>query len=144
MQRYFLISAFFILFYSCLSLARADDITFIVNENNPATSISRAELVDYFFKKKRKWPDGTSVRFLDRKNDSLVRKVFLSEYLNKSSEDVELFWIGQKLYSGDSAPLKESSDSMALQFVKSFKGAISFVPEQAAFDAEGIKIIQVR
>src|SRR5690606_9208861 len=100
-----------------------DDIVFIVNSANPATTVTFKEINDYFFKRDRDWPDGTSVRFVDQKN-SPVRNLFLKTYLHKSAAEVDRFWIGQKLYSGDSAPMQSPSDSLTIQFVGAFNGAI--------------------
>lgn len=121
----------------------ADDIVFIVNADNPTESISSAELKDYYFKKKRNWPDGASVRFIDRTPDAKVRQVFLSTVLNKKAEDLELYWIQQKL-NGDSAPLKERSESMTIQFVSSFKGAIGYVSASTALFNKNIKVIKLK
>lgn len=117
------------------------NIYFVVNPKNPINEITIGELQDYYFKRKRRWADGTSVRFLDRSNDSSVRQVFLDTVLNKSSEEIDLYWIGQKLYTGDSAPLKESSDSMTIQFVSAFKGSIGYVSTPVTSDK--IKILKV-
>ena len=63
--------------------------------------------------------------------------------VGKSSREVELYWIGQKLYSGESAPVRVASDSLVVRFVSRFKGAIGFVskPEAAAYP--GIRRIEV-
>jgi len=121
----------------------ADDLVVIVNSENPASSIKESDLRDYFFKRKRQWPDGTVVRFLDRTPDVPARKTFLKNILKKSSEDVDLFWIGQKLYSGDSAPLREPSDAMTVQFVESFKGAIGYLTNPSLAAGKNVKIVKV-
>lgn len=88
-------------------VAQAAEIVFIVNVQNPTTQLSDEDVRNYYFKKKRHWPDETSVRFIDRSPGSPVRDSFLKNYLHKTGSDIELYWIGQKLYAGDSAPLKE-------------------------------------
>src|ERR1700740_3122882 len=120
-----LIPLFFLLF---IQTANAEDIVFVVNTQNPVSHLSISDIRNYYFKRKRQWPNDVSVRFIDRGAGSAIRDVFLKSYLKKTGSDVELFWIGQKLYTGDSAPLKESSDDMTLQFVAAFKGAIGYVP----------------
>lgn len=122
----------------------ADEIVFIVHAQNPAETISAVEIRDYYFKRKRQWPDGTSVRFIDRSPDSEVRKIFLSAFLKKTSEDLELYWIGQKLYSGDSAPLKERTDAMTIQFVSAFKGAIGYISKSAPLSDKTVKTLQIK
>lgn len=120
-----------------------NDIVMIVNKDNPVTSLSINEIKDYYFKRKRHWPDGSSVRFIDRSPGVAVREIFLKKILDKTSEDVDLFWIGQKLYTGDSAPLRETSDSMTIQFVSSFKGALGYISPTAVLPLNNVKIIKV-
>lgn len=129
----------------CVQSVKAEtDITFIVNAQNPTSEISLSELKNYYYKRKRTWPDGTNVRFIDRAAGHPSRKVFINLYLEKSVEDLELYWIGQKLYSGDSAPLKEASDNMTIQFVAAFKGAIGYVPSSINIVNERIKVLRIK
>lgn len=118
-------------------------LVFIVNAENPETTVSAAEVRDYFFKRKRSWPDGTGVRFIDRATGSAVRQEFLRSVIKKRADEVDMFWIGQKLYSGDSAPLQEATDSMAIRFVESFKGAIGYVSPTTDLTGRKVKVIKV-
>lgn len=120
-----------------------DHVVIIINKDNPVSTLTVDEIKDYYFKRKYRWPDGSSVRFIDRSPDVPVRKIFLKDYLDKSNEDVDLYWIGQKLYTGDSAPLRETSDSMTIQFVSSFKGAIGYISQTASKSLTSVKIIKV-
>jgi ABC-type phosphate transport system substrate-binding protein len=122
----------------------ADDLVFIVHATNPVSEISTAELRDYYFKKKRQWPDGGGVRFIDRSTDSEIRKTFLQTVLKKTTAETDLYWIGQKLYSGDSAPLQESSDRMVMQFVTAFPGAIGYVSSSVLLTSKDIKPIKIK
>lgn len=124
-----------------MALAVPNDVVFIVNAKNPAEKLTATEIRDFYFKRKRRWNNGESIRFMDRTNGPL-REIFLTKYINKTTSDVELFWIGQKLYSGDSAPLKEVSDSTTMNFVGSFKGAISYVSEATVL-RKNVKVIKV-
>jgi ABC-type phosphate transport system substrate-binding protein len=109
-----------------VSSARAE-IAVIVNSQNPVKSITRTQLADFFLKKLKLWPDGTPMRFFDRNDSSDLRKDFLHDYVRKSPRDVELYWIGQKLYSGHSAPSQISSDNLMEVMVSRFPGAIGYV-----------------
>lgn len=123
-----------------LALAQSE-VVFIVNSENPTEKLTMAEVRDYYFKRKRRWSNGVSVRFIDRTAGPL-REEFLKKYVNKSASDVELFWIGQKLYSGDSAPLKEASGSTTMSFVGSLKGAIGYVDQDTVL-RKNVKVIKV-
>ncbi|MGZ5280283.1 MAG: hypothetical protein ACXWC9_10090, partial [Pseudobdellovibrionaceae bacterium] len=62
----------------CLNTAQAVDIVFIVNDQTPVSSLSTVDIKDYYYKRKKTWPDGTAVRFIDRAPGSDVRNVFIS------------------------------------------------------------------
>ncbi len=133
----------FLLFCLQLSYALADDLEIIVNEKNPVTEISPEQISDYFFKRNRSWPNGMPVRFFDHRDESDERKVFLSTVLRKTSREIELFWIGQKLYTGNSAPLQITSDTMTASLVARFPGAIGYVSSTFP-GAPGVKKIAVK
>jgi ABC-type phosphate transport system substrate-binding protein len=117
--------------------ARAQEIAIIVNEANPHNEISVDDVVDYFMKRKKTWPDGTPVRFIDRLDDSAEKNAFLRRVLRKSSREIDLFWIGQKLH-GYSAPIQLPSDSLTASIVSRFPGAIAYVSAGFA-GAKGVK-----
>lgn len=114
----------------------------IVNAENPATRLSRAQIAEYYLKKDRTWPDGSPVRFFDRRDDFKDRRSFLQDLVKKSPREVDLYWIGQKLYTGDSAPTQLATDSMVISLVSRFKGAIGYVSAESA-SAPGVKKIEI-
>ncbi len=120
-----------------------EELVFIVNGNNPVNEISANEIRDFYFKRKRLWATGESVRFIDRTLTSQIHEMFVRRILRKSNSDVELFWIGQKLYTGDSAPLRETSDSSTIQFVSTFKGAIGYVSSATSIADQNVKAVKV-
>lgn len=109
----------------------AEAIAVIVNTDNSVSDISSADLADFYLKKKRQWPDGKQVRFIDRADKSGLRDIFL-EIIKKSSRELDLYWIGQKLYAGDSSPQQVGSDSLAASLVARFPEAISYVSDSFA------------
>jgi ABC-type phosphate transport system substrate-binding protein len=125
------------------SFAQPEDIVFIVNMENPISSLKTAEVRDFYFKRKRNWPDGSGVRFIDRSSGSGVRQTFIRKYLGKKSDEIDMFWIGQKLYSGDAAPLQEPSDTLAIRFVETFKGAIGYVSSTTDLTDRRVKVVTV-
>lgn len=139
--RLFLFFCFLFLFATTGRAQNLEEIVFIVNTENPTEEISVADIRDYYYKIKKKWPNGESVRFIDRSAPG-VRETFLKKFLRKSNSDIELFWIGQKLYTGNSAPLRELSDRAAIQFVASFKGALGYISAEAAETAKNVKILK--
>ena len=121
----------------------ADNIVIIVNQKNLETSISVKELQDYFLKKDRTWPNGDAVRFFDHRDDNKNRKVFLMKYLKKTSREMELYWIGEKIYTGHIAPIQITSDSMMAKMVSRFPGGIGFVSKNFKLP-KTVKILSVK
>lgn len=113
-----------------VSASQAEELAIIVNAQNSMNSLSRTQISDFFLKKSKQWPDGTAVRFFDRSDASELRKTFLRTFINKSSRDIELYWIGQKLYSGLSAPSQLSSDNMTEIMVSRFPGGVGYVSKE--------------
>jgi len=134
---------FTILFILFTSMSFGEEISIIVNEKNPLSNISADRLAHYYFKENRQWPNGQPVRFFDQKDESEVRKMFLDTVLKKTSREVELFWIGQKLYTGNRAPLQLGSDSMVASMVARFPGAVGYVSSTFT-SAPGVKKIELK
>lgn len=132
----------FILLFVKTSSA-GDGLVFIVNAGNGVSRLSRAELNNYYLKKSRQWADGNPVRFFDRPDNSNEKKLFLSLYLKRSQADVEQYWIGQKLYSGNTAPVEVQSDKVIMNLISRFPGAISFINSDSFKEMPGIKKIEV-
>lgn len=99
----------------------------IVNPSNTVTKMTRHELKDIFLKKNRRWPDGTLARPVDRNEGSQERKLFLDQYLEKSPVEITQYWIGQKLYTGDSAPFMVDSNEHVLKYISAFPGSVGYV-----------------
>lgn len=123
------------------SSAQSSEVVFIVNVSNPIEKLTVKEVRDLYFKRSRQWNDGENVRFIDRTNGSL-RNAFLKKYLGKTTSEIELYWIGQKLNSGNSPPLKESSDLKTMNFVATFKGAIGFISKSTVLK-KSVKSVKV-
>lgn len=127
-----------------MDLSAADSVIIIVNKANPATSMSSRVLADYYKKKKTHWPNGMLVRFIDQKAGSPIRKTFLERFLRQTPHAIDLFWIGQKLYTGDSAPVQAPSDAMVIQMVASFDGGVGYVSPSSDLAGEDVKPITVK
>lgn len=123
--------------------AGSASIVFIINSGNPATSISRDDLVEFYEKTRRLWPDGVEIRFIDRAAGSSVRETFVRDVLQRTERDVQLYWFSQKIRSGNRMPIQATSDEMAIEIVRSFEGAIGYVSSSASLAGKGVKPIRV-
>ncbi len=116
---------------------------FVVNENNPVTSIDRADLVNLFLKKSRHWPNGKTVRFIDLERGNPARKKMLENVLRMSQRELDQHWVGKKLYAGDSAPIQAKSARMALRLVEKLPWAVTFVEKADALKGFKVKVLKV-
>lgn len=126
-----------------MSSAHAGGIKFITDGDNPISSLTPEQIRDFYLKKNKQWPNGNSVRFFDRDDESDERKIFLREVLKRSQREVETFWIGQKLYTGHSAPTQVNSDSLMAALVNKIPGSLGYVSESFT-TPKGIKIIELK
>lgn len=126
-----------------LASPSAKAIRIIVNETNPVNELRQEQIRNYFLKKDKQWPHGGSVRFFDRSDDSSERREFLRSVIERSAREIETFWIGQKLYSGHSAPTQVSSDKMMASLVSRFPDGIGYVSDEF-IPRKGVKIIQIK
>lgn len=125
------------------STLMSEEVIIIVNDQNSVTELTDEQVQNYFLKKSRQWPNGAPVRFFDLRDDKEERKIFLRTVIGKSAREIELYWIGQKLYTGNSAPLQISNDSMMAGVVARFPGAIGYVSSTFS-GAPGVKKIAIR
>jgi ABC-type phosphate transport system substrate-binding protein len=128
---------------SMRSAVAGGKVVVIVNAENPVTELSVPEVRDFFLKRKTQWPDGKPVRFVDWEEGTAVRNAFLTEVVRKSARDLELFWIGEKLYHGNSAPIKVNSAEMVAAFVSRLAGAIGYVSADASLPSAKVKRIEL-
>ena len=114
-----------------------------MNAENPVQKLTPFQISEMYLKKTRNWSNGNPVRFFDRNDGTPERKLFLNYVLKRSSRDIDQYWIGQKLYTGNSAPVQLASDNMAISLVARFPGAISYISPESFQENKGIKKIEI-
>ena len=123
------------------SVARAEDkapLMIIVNPDNPIKEISAQEVSDFYLKKSRYWQDGSKIRFFDQASNSNLKSWFLQKILKKTPRELDLFWIGEKNFNGQGAPVVAPSDDMVISSVASLPGAIGYISATDT-DLTGVK-----
>lgn len=123
--------------------ATAQSVQIVVHAENPVVTLSREQVSEFFLKKRRSWPHGSSVVPVDQRRGSALRDRFSQSLLGLRSRDVESYW--QKLiFTGRAVPPSEMpSDSAILEFVRTHPGAIGYVSTGARL-GPGVKAITVR
>ncbi len=127
----------------CLATgALAQKLAVIVNVSNPASSITKEQVQDFYYRKVRQWPDGTALRFFDRGEDSPERSDFLKSVMKKTARQLDQYWISQKLVSGASAPTPVGPDRLVESLVSRFPGGMSYVSESFV-PSKGVKVLKI-
>lgn len=127
-----------------LPAARAAEARYkvIVHDDNPTTSVTRADLARMFLKKVTAWPDKKQVQPVDQERTSPVRQTFSNEVHQKDPDQISAYW-QVLVYSGrDVPPRILKSDEEVLAFVRTNPGGLGYVSADAPLT--GVKALQVR
>ena len=119
----------------------AGDVKIIVNKENSLSALTKAEVSQFFLKKKTKWNAG-KVKPVDQKNKSSVRKKFSKNFLGKKVSAIKKYWMEQMFAGNNNPPKIKSSDTSVIEYVKSNKGAIGYISSETPSD--GVKVIKVK
>ncbi len=125
------------------ALAQDPGFKVIVNAANPATSLTRRQVSDFFLKKVTRWPDGTTVEPVEPPENSRTRAYFLSDAMNgKSALALKAFW-QKRVFSGrDTPPVEKGSDEEVVAFVRANPGAVGYV--SPATPTDRVKVVELK
>lgn len=130
---------------SCrVAAARASEPEFrlIVHPSNPAAALERSFVTDAFLKKVTRWGDGESIRPVDLRPDSPVRRRFSEAVLKRSVGAVRSYW-QQRIFSGRDVPPPElDSDDAVVAYVARTPGGMGYV--SGAAKLTGVKELGLR
>jgi ABC-type phosphate transport system substrate-binding protein len=114
----------------------------VVNEKNPAATLTRSEVARMFMKKTTEWPGGLGVAPVDQERTSATRDAFSREILQKDADSISAYW-QTLVYSGrETPPPVRKSDAEVVEYVRGNRGAIGYVSGSTAI--EGLKAVSVR
>jgi len=129
------------LFFAVAISTNAQTYKVIVNNSNPTTSLTVADVSNYFLKKRLNWASGVEVVPVDLSSRSSVREVFSKNIHNKTTAQVRAYW-QQSVFAGKATPPTEmETDEKVIEFVKANQGAIGYV--SAGANTAGVKVITV-
>ncbi len=113
----------------------------IVHPDNPEQSISKKRVSQLLLKEVSRWSSGVSAQPVDLDSGSPIRDAFSRAIHGRSVSSIKNYWV-RKIFSGAAVPPPEvSSDSAAINYVKSNTGGIGYVSTAARLD--GVKILEV-
>lgn len=115
----------------------------VVNESNPATSITRDELSKVFLKKITVWRNKQPVVVVDQGDKSPVRLQFTRSVHRREITSVQSYW-QQQIFAGRAVPPQvRATDAEVLAFVAGNPSAVGYVSAGAALPA-GVKALTVQ
>jgi ABC-type phosphate transport system substrate-binding protein len=109
----------------------AVELKVVVHPSNAARAAAKAFLADAFLKKVTRWPSGETIRPLDQRPDTAVRRSFSRGILKRTVAAVRSYW-QQRIFSGRDVPPPElDSDASVIAYVERTPGAVGYVSSGA-------------
>ncbi len=105
------------------SLAQAESLAVIVNNNNPVTSLTKTNIAAMYRGEELHWSDGGRIKLVNREIASPVRGVFYEKVLNAKSNQ-QFFRQGTPVAVQS---LIQRSEEAVIRFVSAIEGAIGYV-----------------
>lgn len=113
----------------------------IVNSANPVTELRRAEVRDFFLKRRSRWTPSLQAAPVDLSPTMDVRGVFSKEVLELSTTAVTTYWM-QEIFAGRTEPpTVMSTVSAVLAFVVATPGAIAYIPADTPIN--GVRVVRI-
>lgn len=117
-----------------LSNAAAADFILIVNQANPASSISHGDAKNIFLGKKSTWSDGSKIKPV-LQDKSAVHKSFIKATTGKSTKQFANFWKKATFTGTGVSPKSLPGDAEVVAFVAANAGAIGYVSATTTVDS---------
>ena len=114
----------------------------VVNDANPTSSMTKANVARLFLKKTSKWDTGLKVQPVDQSPSRSVRDSFTKAVHGKKVSAIKAYW-QKMIFSGKATPPSElDSDSNVLTYVRDNSGGIGYVSAGASLGS-GVKVLRV-
>jgi ABC-type phosphate transport system substrate-binding protein len=124
------------------AIAAGQGFKVVVNEANPADSISKGELSRVFMKQSDTWTGGQPVMPVDQTATSSTRNGFSKVVFARNASAIKSHWQRQ-IFSGRGVPPPEkASDDEVLAFVRANPGAIGYVSSDIDI-GPGVKVLDI-
>ena len=120
----------------------AQDVTVIVNDAAPVTSLSMDEVTKVFQKVHVRWPNGLTVEPVDLSESNVVRERFSRMVFSKSTAQVKAWWQSQIFDGRTVPPVELSSEDEVVNYVRLHAGAIAYVSSSARL-GDGVRRLRV-
>lgn len=122
----------------------AGPIAVVVNSKAKIDDISTSDLRRIFLGEKTQWDGGSKIFAINFPADNELRQKFQSAVIGMSSDEIQKFWMDQKI-KGKSMkqPNVQKTEAAAQAFVKKLPTAIAYVSLDKAQGTDGLKILKI-
>lgn len=129
----------FLISLSFANMAWGGDWVVIVNPNSGVAQLSKAEVINIFMGRYRKFPSGQSAMPLDVLHPVSGREQFYRSLLSKELAEVDSYWARLKFSGQVAPPLPIESSDMAVQMVANSVNYIAYCDKSKVTDK--VKIV---
>lgn len=117
--------------------------TVIVNNSNPVSQLTKAELRNIYLGNTSTWENSSQIIIVDYTADNDLRDSFSDKYLNLSPKKVSMIWIKASLSGKTVPPRVFHTESEIVKFVSENEGAIGYLDNPVKLPPN-IKTVQVQ
>lgn len=131
-----IISILFILVMITPSIViSSDDIVMIVNKKNVTSKIPQNKLKRIYLKEVKIWDTGDEISPLDIDEKSPLRKTFYANIFEKSVDEMNVYWIKQRITNNVAPPIVMKSSKEIKEYVSQVKGSVGYIEKSALDDS---------
>ncbi len=129
---------------SANSLSSADASAFlvVVNDANPTSVATVADVARMFMKTARRWENGVPVEPVDQALEAVVRAQFSREVLSKTPGQLQEHWLRETFSGREIPPPIRGSDAAVVDYVRAKPGAIGYVSASTSLPP-GVKALKL-
>ena len=118
---------------------QAESLAVVVNDKNPVSSLSLANLGSMYRGEELHWPHGKRIKLVNREIPSLERAQFYRQVLNAKPD--QRFYLPSTPIAVQS--LIRRSDEAVLRFVMAIEGAIGYVLLSNVNASVNVKVVSI-
>lgn len=119
------------------------ELVVIINSGNPVVTMTASQVkLTYLRKINKRWKElNKNIVPLDRKSDNEMRKTFLKEILQLTSDEMSRYFTEREYQNAEAPPLKFTTDNEIVDYVENNIGAIGYVSKSAVTGNSKVKIV---
>jgi ABC-type phosphate transport system substrate-binding protein len=107
----------------------------VVNKSNHIDRLSTSKVKIVFLRNISRWPWGAEIFPIDLPDTDPARKEFLKVVMDSTPDQMDVYWIDQKVSRSLDRPVRASTAKQAKALVANHPGAIAYIPANDVDDS---------